>query len=151
MTQLSKTLIYLVKDPVIWSAVFCAGLFWLLLSFYVPITHKLMWPLLTPFDFIIPVILYPVIEEIVFRGMVQEFLQKKLSGIVFFQLTKANVVTSIIFTALHFLYHPPLWASTVLLPSLYFGFLKERYQNLVPPILLHVFFNAGYYWLFTHL
>jgi len=101
--------------------------------------------------FVIPVILYPVLEEIVFRGAVLEYCQKKIPGMVFVHLTKANIVTSLLFTALHFIYHPPLWASAVFIPSLVFGLLKEKYQSLIPPMIMHVFFNAGYYWLFTNL
>ena len=150
MNQQTKPLLYLLKDPVIWVALICAAVFWLILSFYHPITNKLQWPLITPLAFIIPVIVYPVLEEIVFRGVMLEFFQKKTPGVLFLYLTKANIFTSIIFTALHFFYHPALWASAVFIPSLVFGLLKERYQSLVPPILLHVFFNAGYYWLFAY-
>lgn len=150
MKQHKKHLLYLFKDPFIWLAVTCAAVFWLVLSFYFPITKNLLWPLITPLSFIIPVILYPVLEEIVFRGAVMEFLQTKIPGMVFLKISKANIITSILFTLLHFFYHPPLWASAVFLPSLAFGFVKERYQSLIPPILLHVFFNAGYYWLFSN-
>ena len=150
MSLQAKSLLYLLKDPVIWVVVIGSCVFWLILSFYFPIATNLQWPLITPVAFIIPVFIYPILEEIVFRGAVLEFLHKKIPGILFFYLTKANVITSILFTALHFFYHPPLWASAVFIPSLVFGFLKECYQNLVPPILLHVFFNAGYYWLFTN-
>jgi len=149
MNQDSKSLSFLLKDPVMWISIFSACLFWLVLSFYTPITNNIFWPLLSPMVFIIPVVLYPILEEIVFRGAVMEFLHKKIPGIVFFHLSKSNILTSILFTGLHFIYHPPLWASAVFLPSLIFGLLKERYSSLIPPMLLHVFFNAGYYWLFT--
>ncbi|MFV1984039.1 MAG: JDVT-CTERM system glutamic-type intramembrane protease [Thiohalomonadales bacterium] len=148
MNQQKKSLLYVFKDPFIWISVTCAAVFWWVLSFYFPITTQLLWPLKTPLAFIVPVIIYPILEEIVFRGAVIEFFQKKSPGILFFHLTKANIFTSFIFTFFHFFYHPPLWASAVFIPSLVFGLLKERYQSLIPPILMHVFFNAGYYWLF---
>ena len=56
---------------------------------------------------------------------------------------------SLVFTGLHFIYHPPLWAASVLLPSLVFGYFKDRYRTLTTPIILHVFYNAGYFWLFA--
>ena len=64
-------------------------------------------------------------------------------------VTHANLITSLVFTGLHFIYHPPLWAASVLLPSLVFGYFKDRYRTLTTPIILHVFYNAGYFWLFA--
>ncbi|MFV2060796.1 MAG: JDVT-CTERM system glutamic-type intramembrane protease [Gammaproteobacteria bacterium] len=148
MTQHKRTLSRLYTDPFIWIIVVCACLFWLLLSFYFPITTNLQWPITSPLVFLVPVIVYPILEEIVFRGAVMEFIHEKLPGIFIFHLSKSNIITSILFSSLHFFYHPPIWAAAVFIPSLVFGLLKERYQSLVPPILLHVFFNAGYYWLF---
>ena len=34
----------------------------------------------------------------------------------------------------------------MLLPSLLFGYFKDRYRSLTIPIILHVFYNAGYFW-----
>ncbi len=149
MNQHKKPLVFLVNDPLVWVIIGCAVFFWFALSYFLPITSNLLWPLATPMAFILPVILYPIFEEIVFRGAVMEFFQEKVPGIVFFHLSKANIISSILFTSLHFLYHPPLWASLVFIPSLVFGVLKERYHSLIPPILFHVFFNAGYYLLFS--
>ncbi len=143
-----KSLLYLLKDPYIWVVIICAGLFWFVLSFYFPVTNNLQWPLQTPWVFIVPVLIYPILEEIVFRGAVMDFLHEKIPGKLFFHLSKSNVITSILFSSLHFIYHPPVWAAAVFVPSLIFGLLKERYQSLIPPILIHVFFNAGYYLLF---
>jgi len=151
MNQYRNLVLQILKDPFIWISVCAAMLFWFSLSQYVPITSNIMWPIVSPMAFILPVILYPILEEIVFRGMVLEYCQKKIPGVLLFHISKANFITSILFTALHFIYHPPLWASAVFIPSLIFGFLKERHQSLIPPILIHVFFNAGYYWLFTNI
>jgi len=145
-----KKLSELFKDPLIWIIIICACLFWYSLSYFVPLPAHLGWPLETPLAFFIPVILYPVLEEIVFRGAVMEFLSEKIPGMAFLYLSKANILTTILFTSLHFFYHPPIWASAVIIPSLIFGLLKERYNSLIPPITMHVFFNAGYYWLFTN-
>jgi len=94
------------------------------------------------------VLVFPVLEEIVFRGLVQElahdYVSKKFLG----PITIANLLTSTLFTALHFVNHSPLWAALVFFPSLVFGFFKERTRGLAAPIILHVFYNAGFLWLF---
>jgi len=90
-----------------------------------------------------------VLEEVVFRGIVQEMLfrqpwGRREVGL----LSVANLITSILFAGSHFIHHPPLWAILVFFPSLIFGYFKDRYQRLYVPILLHVFYNAGYFLLF---
>ena len=97
----------------------------------------------------LPALLYPVVEEIIFRGLVQEFIHDHLSHKSLGPLTLANLLTSLLFTGLHFFFHAPLWAALVFFPSLVFGFFKDRTQRLLAPIILHVFYNAGYFWLFT--
>ena len=59
--------------------------------------------------------------------------------------TLANLATSVLFTALHFVSHPPLWAAGVLLPSLLYGYFRDRHDSVYPAIALHVFYNAGYF------
>jgi hypothetical protein len=60
-------------------------------------------------------------------------------------LTTANLTVSVIFVALHFLTHPPLWAFGVLFPSLLFGYFRDRHHSVYPSMVLHVFYNAGYF------
>jgi hypothetical protein len=91
-----------------------------------------------------------VVEEIVFRGLVQELVHDYISQRWLGPLSIANLLTSCLFTGLHFLYHPPLWAALVFFPSLVFGFFKDRSGHLTAPILLHVFYNAGFLWLFSN-
>lgn len=107
------------------------------------------WPLIKPWQFLLPVLLYPVVEEIVFRGLIQELLRDTVSRKSLGPVTIANLLTSLLFTALHFIYHAPLWAALVFFPSLVFGFFKDRTHQLIAPIILHVFYNAGYIWLFA--
>jgi membrane protease YdiL (CAAX protease family) len=84
-----------------------------------------------------------VLEEIVFRGLLQELVRDLLSRAMYGPLTVANLLTSLCFTGAHF-FHPPLEAALVFFPSLVFGFFKERTDSLVAPVLLHAFYNAGY-------
>jgi len=108
------------------------------------------WPLQHPRDLIVLVILYPCVEELLFRGLLQGWLLERANLQRHWQgLTLANLVTSGIFTALHFIAHPPLAAAAVLLPSLVFGYFRDRYGRLHAPILLHVYYNFGYFWIFT--
>lgn len=88
----------------------------------------------------------PLVEELVFRGVLQprlgetEIGRRRLLG-----LPYANYGTSAIFAGLHFLYHPPLWAAATFFPSLVFGFFRDRHQSLYPPLLLHIYYNSGYF------
>ena len=107
------------------------------------------WPLLTPLVFLLPVLVYPVLEEIVFRGLIQELVHEYLSKASLGPVSVANLLTSFLFTGVHFFYHPPLWAALVFFPSLVFGFFKDRTQGLMAPIILHVFYNAGFLWVFS--
>ena len=122
---------------------------WLGLFFILQPSLQWGWPLLAPTVFLLPALAYPVLEEIVFRGLIQELVHDYLSKKSLGPVTIANLLTSILFTGLHFLYHPPLWAALVFFPSLVFGFFKERTRGLAAPISLHVFYNAGFLWLFS--
>ncbi|MBL1351731.1 MAG: JDVT-CTERM system CAAX-type protease [Zetaproteobacteria bacterium] len=98
-------------------------------------------------------LLYPILEELVFRGLVQSWLLEKTWGHTsWLGLSLANVFTSLLFMGLHFFQHAPLWAVAVFLPSLIFGYLRELYAEatypLLPSISLHCFYNAGWFYLF---
>jgi membrane protease YdiL (CAAX protease family) len=88
----------------------------------------------------------PVLEELAFRGALMGWLldygwgRRRLAG-----LSGANWAASVLFTAAHFAYHPPLWAALVMAPSLLFGHLRDRTGSVVPGLLLHVLYNAGYF------
>ncbi len=97
-----------------------------------------------PAHFFLFVVFYPIIEELAFRGGIQSSLysqtfgRRKVVGI-----SLANFVTSLLFTGFHFFYHPPLWASLVLLPSLVFGYFRDKYHSTKPSIILHSFYNMA--------
>lgn len=101
--------------------------------------------------FLMVAIIYPLLEEIVFRGGVQGAL---LSRAVFARrwcgLTLANVLTSLLFAAAHLLNQPPVWAALILVPSLVFGWARDRYARITPSIILHMLYNAGFVWLFVN-
>lgn len=89
------------------------------------------------------VVLFPLLEEIVFRGGLQPTLARSLLRR-WGPLSAANIVTSAVFAALHLGAHPPLWAAAVFLPSLLFGVFRERAGSLWAPTALHAAYNFGY-------
>jgi CAAX protease family protein len=131
------------RDPWFLAAIAAGFAFWLALFPW------LRTPLRAPLGaaMLVSVLLWqPLIEELVFRGVMQGQLrasawgQSRLLG-----LTHANWLASGIFTALHFLQHPPLWACGVLVPSLIFGFFRDRHGSVYPSMALHIYYNAGYF------
>lgn len=137
------------RDWQFWAALVAAPIFWALLYGLGSAPVDAVWPLAQPVRFLLPALIYPVLEEIVFRGGLQPWIARqpwgahRVAGISY-----ANALTSVLFSALHFLFHPPLWAALVLVPSLVFGYFRERHDSLASPIMLHVFYNAGYFWIF---
>ena len=86
-------------------------------------------------------------EEAFFRLLLQGEIHRLVpSGYILPGLSLANAFTSFIFAATHLLFHPPLWAAAVFLPSLVFGWAMDRYQSLMPPVLLHFFYNLLYFY-----
>ena len=89
------------------------------------------------------IVFYPVVEELAFRGMIQEYISTKTKQYPsYFYISVANILTSILFVLMHFVHHTPLWALLVFIPSLIFGYFKEQYKSILPSIFLHMFYNA---------
>lgn len=92
------------------------------------------------------VLIQPVIEELLFRGAIQGYLlQTSFGGWSLHGVSIANVLTTIIFAAAHLVYQPPIWAAGVLLPSLLFGYFRDRTGSVITPIVLHVSFNGVFF------
>jgi hypothetical protein len=108
-----------------------------------------LWPLVEPGQFLLLVVVYPALEEIVFRAGLQEWMRRtRLGGRRLGVVSAANLVTSLIFAAMHVAYRGTWLGSLVLAPSLIFGYFWDKSRSLAPCISLHVFYNAGYFWLF---
>lgn len=135
-------------DALLWTAAAGALPVWIALYFTARPALQLDWPLTHPAPFLLLVLLYPVLEEIVFRGLVQGAGHRYLPPRSFGPISLSNLVTTLAFVAVHFLYHAPAWAVAVLIPSLVFGYFKDKHGGLTIPIALHVYYNAGYYWIF---
>ncbi len=96
-------------------------------------------------------LMYPILEELAFRGFVQSWLldtvqvaKKQLAGV-----SLANVTTSVIFAALHLFNQPPLWAAAVFFPSVVFGYFRERHDSVLPCIILHCWYNTGFFFVLS--
>jgi len=92
------------------------------------------------------VLMWPVMEEVVFRGVLQPAIsdlpwgRQRLAGV-----SVGNVITSLLFAASHLFTHLPYWSALVFLPSLVFGYFRERHDSLFSPLFLHVLYNFYYY------
>jgi len=89
------------------------------------------------------VCLDPLVEELLFRGLVQGALLRVRAGTTARAgFTVANAGAALLFAAAHLVYHPPIWSALVVVPALVFGFFRDRHGSVVSPILLHVLYNA---------
>ncbi len=87
----------------------------------------------------------PLVEELLFRGVIQRQLSKCTWGqSAFLGLSVANFTTSLLFVTAHLTYHAPAWAAAVMVPSLLFGYFRDRYGHILPSLLLHAAFNGSY-------
>jgi membrane protease YdiL (CAAX protease family) len=87
--------------------------------------------------------LVPLLEELAFRGALQPMLLRVTGGRRAGPLSLANLLTSLGFCALHALRRPAALAAGVFLPSLVFGWFRERHDSVLPPLLLHLCWNAA--------
>ncbi len=127
-------------DYIFWLSVLLAPLLlWLFLSLINPINNNTTHNLTTIF---LIILLNPILEEIVFRGYLQNMLLKyKPLVINIIGISFANLIVSIIFALLHLLNSSAIMAAAILIPSLVFGFFYQRYQSIIPSILLHIYYN----------
>ena len=133
------------------AAAFLAGVvFWIGLWWWSRPVVDPSWPLREPLRFALLAIVYPVLEEIVFRGGLQAFLLKVPQGQLRWRgVTAANAATSVVFSAAHLFAHAPLWAAAMFFPSLVFGYFRDRDASLAIPITLHIYYNVGYFLVFA--
>ncbi len=134
------------RDPLFLFAVSAGPLVWLtLFAWTAPaFAPDLFWT--KPLAVLPVIVVYPILEEWLFRGRIQGALAAgRLGRYRWAGISAANLVTSLLFAGLHAFSHPPQWAALVLFPSLVFGLFRDRYGRIGPSILLHAFYNAGYF------
>ena len=91
---------------------------------------------------------YPVVEELLFRGILQgealRLTTKNGRTLHVGPVSLANVIVTVAFVALHLPAQPPGWALAVAVPSLIFGHLRERFASVWPSALMHAVYNGGF-------
>jgi len=136
-------------DWLLGAAFLVAPFYWWAVALFVSSAAGSAGSSTDPKRLLLLVLVYPILEEIVFRGALQRWLRRKTWGLRHrFGVTVANILTSIVFAAFHFIRRPNIWSAGVVLPGLVFGFFRDRYDNLYAPIALHIFYNSGLIWLF---
>lgn len=135
------------RSPLFLSSLALGAVFWVLLPF-LAVVQPLPWMYLFSLPFLVAVLWQPIVEELLFRGCLQGWLlrygwgQRSLVGV-----SAANVLTSIVFASAHITTHSFPWALSTIFPSLLFGVLRDRSGSVLPPLVLHVVYNAGYFML----
>ena len=100
--------------------------------------HAFDWPLLLAL-----ILWQPVFEEILFRGIIQgQLLRNYRVRRSWLQISSANVITSMLFVGIHLIMNPTLFSLTVFIPSLVFGYFRDRCDSIYPSMLLHCAYNA---------
>jgi len=104
-----------------------------------------------PNEAVMLIMLLPFVEELAFRGYLQgrlaELLVRRFSVGLF---SGQNLITTAVFSSFHLFSHSALWSLAVVIPSLVFGFFRDRYQSVIPAVILHVYFNGLYFYFFAH-
>lgn len=135
------------RDPWFLAALGAGPAAWALLALWVPCGES-GWLAERPWRFLALALVYPVLEELVFRGWLQGALLRmgwgrRIAG----PVSAANFVAALAFAAAHLLRTSAAWAAAVILPGLMFGYFRERH-GISAAIALHVFYNTGFFWLF---
>ena len=133
------------RDPLFVMALFAGVVFWLLLWSLVPV-NPLPWTLVWSFPFLSVVLWQPLLEELLFRGFLHgQLLRASWGRRTTGGITSANGITSLLFMFGHWYGHSLVWTISVIVPSLLFGFMQDRFQSTDPAIALHMFYHAGYF------
>lgn len=84
-----------------------------------------------------------LLEELLFRGVLQETLDRSLFGRrrIIGPLGWANLTVSLCFAGAHLFRQHPLWALLTFFPSLIFGMNWDRYRSVIPGTIVHFTYN----------
>ncbi len=108
--------------------------------------HPLPWYSIWSSAFFSVVFWQPLFEELLFRGIIQgHVLHSLASQPSVIGLSIPNLFTSFAFSLAHLAHHSTTWSLLVFVPSLCFGLMRDRVGSVYPSIVLHVFYNAGYF------
>jgi uncharacterized protein len=108
--------------------------------------QPLPWHAIWSLTFLSVALWQPLFEELLFRGIIQgQSLQSMVSEQAWFGLSISNLLTSVAFSLAHLAGHSLSWSLLIFVPSLCFGFVRDRFESVYPSIALHVFYNTGYF------
>jgi membrane protease YdiL (CAAX protease family) len=82
------------------------------------------------------VLMAPLVEEVVFRGVLYQGLKRRMG------LWPAAVVSALLFAVVHVEVQQPVYSSGFVLLGLLFAWTMHRFGSLVVPIVAHASFNA---------
>jgi len=97
------------------------------------------------FAFFLLSLIYPLLEEVVFRGQIQPIILRHWP-LKFHAISAANLITSALFALLHIASRglSPLTLA-VFFPSLVFGYFRERHGHIKSAVVLHMGFNLVFF------
>jgi membrane protease YdiL (CAAX protease family) len=128
-------LLLLALGPMVW-------LFMIWVFAFQPLPWHAIWSL----GFLSVTLWQPLFEELLFRGIVQGYLLQSMARRkTWFGLSISNLLTSFLFSLGHLASHSISWSLLVFIPSLCFGFVRDRFGSVYPSIALHAFYNTGYF------
>ncbi|MBQ0054980.1 MAG: CPBP family intramembrane metalloprotease [Synergistaceae bacterium] len=96
----------------------------------------------TVFDMLGAGVAAAVIEETFFRGWVQTLLKRRTGIFV------AAILTNVLFAASHLVVFRNFWLLATFFPGLVMSFLREKYGNVLPPMIFHFLGNVWAIWFF---
>lgn len=138
----------LFSDPTFPLCVGAGPLAWAVMAWVIPV-HSMSLVQIWSLGFASAVVWYPFWEELLFRGVLQaELIERGWMRSWVCGLSGANILVSLLFAVGHLWVHSPSWAVLAFFPSLAFGYLRDRFGSTVPSILLHMWFNSGYFFFF---
>ena len=89
------------------------------------------------------IIWQPLVEEVLFRGIIQgQFSKREWGRRSWLSISGANVAASVLFAAIHLINSSPLFAFSVIAPSLVFGYFRDYCNSVYPSIIIHCTYNA---------
>lgn len=140
------------SDPWFLAALLAGPAGWGVVAVWLDATPDVSRVVSAPGLFLLVVLVYPLLEELVFRGLLQGWLRRHwaragpVGG-----LTWANVCSALAFALTHLIYQPWRWAMLVFFPGLIFGFFRDRYDSVWPGVVLHSYYNLGIFLLVPRL
>ena len=91
------------------------------------------------------VLVFPVVEELAFRGFLMGLLRRLLPLGRFSFITLNNFVTSVLFSVAHFFTRSLALGLLVFIPSLWLGLIREKTSSIALCIAIHVTWNLGFF------